>query len=72
MAIVLQEGGNADSTARTRSQVQVQYFIIPYTSIFIRLHYFYQEFFVHCIVIMNNGGGGGWGQGWNRWRVVDS
>ena len=70
MAIVLQEGGNADSTARTRSQVQVQYFIIPYTSIFIRLHYFYQEFFVHCI-IMNNGGVGR-GQEWNRWGVVDS
>ena len=56
VAGVLQEAGDADSRARTRSQVQVEYFIIPYTSTFIRLSYLYQEFCVHCIVIMNDGG----------------
>ena len=55
---VLQEVGDADSRARTRSQVQVEYFIIPYTSIFIRLSHLYHELCVHCIVIMNDGGMG--------------
>ena len=48
--------GDADSRARTRSQVQVDYFIIPYTSTFIRLSYLYQECHAHCIVITNDGG----------------
>ena len=33
---------------------------IHYTSIFIRLSHFYQQFCYHCIVIMNDGG-------WDRW-----
>ena len=39
------------------------YFIIPYTSTFIRLSYLYEECHAHCIVITNDGGdgiGGGW------------
>ena len=31
----------------------------------------YQEFCIHCIVIMNDGQEG-WGGGWYRWAVVDS
>ena len=58
MAGVLQEAGDSDSRACTRSQVKVEYFINPYTSTFIRLSHLYQEFCVHCIVIMNDGGMG--------------
>ena len=58
MAGILQEAEDADSRAHTRSQVQVEYFIIPYTSTFIRLSHLYQEFSVHCIVIMMHGGNG--------------
>ena len=58
MAGVLQETGDADSRARTRSQVKVDYFIIPYTSTFIRLSHLYQECHAHCIVIPNDGGMG--------------
>ena len=36
----------------------VDYFIITYTSTFIRLPRFYQECHVHCIVITNDGGMG--------------
>ena len=62
VAGVLQEAGDADSRARIRSQVKVEYFIIPYTSTLIRLSHLYQEFCAHCIIIMNDGGwvGGGW------------
>ena len=56
MARVLQEAWDADSRARTRSQVEVEYFIIHCTSIFIRYSHFYQEFCVYCVVIMNDGG----------------
>ena len=59
MAGVLQEAGDADLRARTRSQVEVEYFIIPYipyTSTFFRLSHLHQEFCVHYIVIMNDGG----------------
>ena len=63
VAGVLQEAGDADSRARTRSQVLVEYFIIHYTSTFIRLSHLYQEFCAHCVFIMNDGvdgmGGGG-------------
>ena len=55
---VLQEAGDADSRAGTISQVLVEYFIFPQTSTFIRLSHFYQEFCVHCIVIINDGGMG--------------
>ena len=34
------------------------YFITPYTSTFIRLSHLYQEFCVHCTVLMNDGGMG--------------
>ena len=40
-----------------------EYFIIPYTSTFIRLSHWYQEICVHCIVIMNYGVGLGGGMG---------
>ena len=43
MAGVLQEAGDADSRVPTRFHVQVEYFIIPYTSLFMRLSHFYQE-----------------------------
>ena len=56
VAGVFQEAGDADSRARTRFQVKVEYFIIPYASTFIRLSHLYQEFCDHYIVIMNDGG----------------
>ena len=37
----MQQAGDADSRARTRSQVQFDYFSIPYTSTFIRLSHLY-------------------------------
>ena len=37
VAGVLQEAGDADSRACIRSQAKVEYFIIRYTSLFIRL-----------------------------------
>ena len=55
LAGVFQEAGDADSRARTRSEVSVEYLIFPYTSTFIRLSHLYQEFCVHCIVIVNDG-----------------
>ena len=64
VAGVLQKAGDADLRARTRSQLQVEYIIIPYTSTYIRLPHLYQELYVHCIVIANGGG-------WDRWGVVD-
>ena len=39
-------------------------FHILYTPTFFRLSHLYQEFCVHCIIIMNDGG--------DRWGVVDS
>ena len=39
----------------------VEYSIIPYTSTFIRLSNFYQEFYAHCIVIVNDERGDGIG-----------
>ena len=55
---VLQEAGDANSRVHTRSQVEVEYFIIHYTSTFIRLSHSTEEFCVHCIVIMNYSGMG--------------
>ena len=55
MAGVLQEAGDADSKARNRSQVEVEYFIIPYISTFIRLSHLCQEFYVHSIIIIKGG-----------------
>ena len=63
VAGVLQDAWDVDSRARTRSQVQVDYFIIPYTSTSIRLFHLYHECHVHCIVITNDGGGDGIGGG---------
>ena len=55
VASVLQEAEDADSEACTRSQVSLEYFIIPYTYAFIRLPHLYQELYVHYIVITNDG-----------------
>ena len=55
---VLQEAEEADSRACTRSQVQVNYFIILYTSTFIRLSHLFQEAHVHFNGITNNVGMG--------------
>ena len=44
--------------ARSRSQVNVGYFINLYISAFIRLPHLYEEFYVHSIVIINDGGMG--------------
>ena len=51
MAGLLQEARDADSRARTRYQLQVEYFTISYTSIFIRLSHLYKKCHIHCIVI---------------------
>ena len=73
VAGVLQEAGDGDSRARTRSQVEVEYNIIPYTSTSITLPYLWQGYHGHCIVTSNDrklGGGSfilrfGWGiWGW--------
>ena len=71
VAAVLQEAGDADSRARTRSQVWVEYNIIPYTSTSITLLHLCQEYHDHYIVISSNGrmgrlGGGSFmlGFGW--------
>ena len=50
MAGLLQEAGDVDSRVHTRSQVQVEYIIIPYTSIFIRLTHLCQGYHDHCVV----------------------
>ena len=66
VACVLQEVGNAESRACTRSQVYVEYFIIPYTSTLIRLSQLYQEFYDHYIIINDwkyDRWTGGWGGG---------
>ena len=55
VAWMLQEPGHVGSKECTRSQVKIDYFMIPYTSIFIRLSHFYQECYVHFIVITNDG-----------------
>ena len=60
---VLHEVGDADFRASTRSKVYVEYFVIPYTSTFIRLPHLYQECHVHCIVITNVWGMGYSGEG---------
>ena len=52
---VLQEAGDANWGAHTRCQVYVEYFIILYTSTFIRLPHLCQEFYIHCIAIINDG-----------------
>ena len=64
VAAVVQEAGDADSRTHTRSQVQVDYFIIPYSSTFIRLSHLFQECSVHCIVITND-------RGWDRLGVTE-
>ena len=52
VAAVFQEARDADLRFHTRSQVQVDYFIIPYIPTFIRLSHLYQEFYFHCIAII--------------------
>ena len=56
VAGVLQEAGNPDSRARTRSQVE--YNIIPYTSTSITLPHLCQGYHGHYIVISSNWGNG--------------
>ena len=63
---VLHEVGDADFRASTRSKVYVEYFVIPYTSTFIRLSHLYQECHVHCIVITDVWGMGYSGEGGMR------
>ena len=60
---VSQEAGDADSMACTRSQVQVEYIIIPYSSISIRLPNFCLGYHDHCVVATYNGGMGRLGVG---------
>ena len=60
---------DADSMASNRSQVQVDYFIIPYISIFIRFSDLYEQLYVHFIVIINDGGDG-IGRSWLIYNVV--
>ena len=61
VAGVLQEAGDADSRAHTRSQVLVEYDIIPYTSTSITLPDLCQGYHGHCIVTSSDGEGGmGW------------
>ena len=67
VAGVFQEAWDADSRAHTRSQVWVEYFIIAYTSPFIRFSHLYQQLNVHYIVIIND-----WRMGWERQEPVDS
>ena len=61
MACVLQNARDANSKACTRSQVQVDYFTIPYTSTFIRLSYLYHKAISIRLLLqlMGNGLGGG-------------
>ena len=61
VAGVLQEPGDSDSRACTRSQVYVEYNIIPYTSTSIKFPHFFQRYHGHCIVTSSDGGGGGMG-----------
>ena len=51
----LQEAGDADSRDCTRSQVRVEYKIIPYTSTFIILPHLCQDNHDHCIVTSIDG-----------------
>ena len=54
VAWILPKAEDASSTACTRSQVKVDYFIIPYTSRLNRLSHLYQECHTHYIVITND------------------
>ena len=58
VAGVLQEAGDADSRAHTRSQVSVEYNIIPYTSTSITLPHLCQGYHSHCVVTSSDGGMG--------------
>ena len=63
VACALQEAGDADSRAHTRSQVWVEYNIIPYTSTSITLPHLCQGHHGHCIVTSSDGGMGRLGGG---------
>ena len=56
MAGVLQGAEDADSRAHTRSQVCVEYNIIPYTSTSITLSHLCQGYHGHYIVTSSDGG----------------
>ena len=63
VAGVLQEAGDADARACTRSQVWIEYNITPYISASITLPNLCQGYHDHCIVISSNGGMGRLGSG---------
>ena len=63
VADILQEAGDANSRARIRSQVRIEYNIIPYTSTPITLPHLCQGYHDHCIVTSSDGGDGKVG-GW--------
>ena len=56
VADVLQEAEDADSRSSTRSQVLVEYNIIPYTYTSITLPHLCQGCHGHCIVTSSDGG----------------
>ena len=63
VAGVLQEADDADSRAHTRSQVYIEYFIIPYSFISIRLPRLCQGYHDDCVVTANDVGMGRLGDG---------
>ena len=63
VAGVLQEAGDADSRTHTGSQVPVEYTIIPYTSMIIRLPHICQGYHDHCVVTTYDGG-------WEAWELL--
>ena len=63
VAGVLQEAGDPDSKAHTRSQVCVEYNIISYTSTSITLPHFCQQYHDHCLATSSDGGMGRLGGG---------
>ena len=67
VASVLQEAVDTDSRDHTKSQLLLEYFIIHYTSKFLRLSHLYQEYHVYCIAITTGGEGVREGWGWWWW-----
>ena len=64
VAGVLQKAGDADSRPLTRFQVKVEYSIIPYTFMSIRLPHLCEGYHDHCSTTANDGKvGGGEGGG---------
>ena len=57
VAGVLQEAGDADSRTHTGSQVPVEYTIIPYTSMTIRLPHICQDIMIIVLLLHMMGDG---------------